>query len=468
MKKKVVEDVIPPKKTIRNVELPSRPKPSPAPELREETFNRPVIIKQEPMVIKDPNPGPTLPRPVINTPPPPIASTSFKYAYDEPKKPSRKIFYISLALIVLIGGFAISTLFKSASIRVRPKEEKKSFAEVFTAKKDAGSSGLTFQTVTLTKETQKSVKATGEAKVEKKASGKIIIYNNYNSEPQKLVATTRFETPEHLIFRLVFPVTVPGKTVKDGKPVAGSVEADVLADKTGTSYNISYKDFTIPGFKGDPKYNSVFARSKTEMTGGFSGVQKVVSKEDLAASDIEMDKVLKDSLSKDIASQIPANFVLYSKTLSYSLNKSEQVEGSSGVATDTAVLNKKGTATGIIFDRASLVKAIVGKVMPDYVNNSIRIDNMDSLEFGMASSTNFDPQNSTSLTFSLKGSGDFIWVFDETKLKNDLLGQSKANSQAVIANYPAIQEAWVETHPFWNQTIPNNPDKVTIINTLTK
>ena len=91
---------------------------------------------------------------------------------------------------------------------------------------------------------------------------------------------------------------------------------------------------------------------------------------------------------------------------------------------------------------------------------------MENLEFSY-SKPGFDPDSDTSLTFTLKGSPNLVWIFDENKLKNDLLGLSRTKAKTVLATYDTIQEAWVETHPFWNQKIPSNPDKVTLVNTLT-
>ena len=73
-----------------------------------------------------------------------------------------------------------------------------------------------------------------------------------------------------------------------------------------------------------PKYTKIFARSKTEMTGGFSGMQKVVSKETMDNSDKELEELLKKSLSMDIVSQIPENFVLYENSVSYNLEPTTQ------------------------------------------------------------------------------------------------------------------------------------------------
>ena len=470
MKKNIVQDVIPPKKSIRNIKLPAKSRI----QTEEETsFERPAAINREhvrehvkierrtEVVSEDTN--------LEENDAKAMAIPPYKYEYKEPKKSGKKFLYISLALFILVLTFAVSALFKSAKITVTPKQDSRQLDATLSAKKDALVGGLGFQVVTVTKEAEKSVTATGEQNVSTKATGKIIIYNNFSKEPQKLVATTRFETPEGLIFRLVEAATVPGQQVKDGKTVAGSLEVTVEADKPGTTYNITFKDFTIPGFKGDPKYTKVYGRSKTEMSGGYSGLQKVVSPENLKEAGKDLESQLASILSKDIVSQIPENFVLYPNSIVYKYDNAAQVAPSGAAASSSsAVIKEKGTATAIIFDKTTLTKLILMKVSPDIGDNIVKIVDVDQLDFAYDKKEVFDPATGTEVTFTLKGPTNIVWIYEANKLKTDLLGLSKTNARAIIGNYGSIKEAWVETRPFWNQTIPSNPKKVTIVDTLTR
>ncbi len=461
MKKKMVQDVIPPKKSIRNVTIGGK---SPAPPLVQEI--KPVYreIKTTPKEKFEAPAEDHVIQPIIlnNIPPTKVAAPVYDYEYERPKKSSRKLLYGSIVILVLAGAFAVSAFFKSAEIKITPRQETRALNETLSAKKDVSTGGLSFQVVTITKDVEKTIPATGEQQVSTKAKGRIIIYNNFSTAPQKLIATTRFETPEGLIFRLPTAVSIPGRQTKDGKTVAGSIEVAVEADQPGATYNVGLKDFTIPGLKGDPKFNAIYARSKTEMSGGFVGVQKVVSSESLSGADKEMETLLKDSLSKDIMTQIPANFVLYSTSLSYKFEPATQLETTAG-SSSGATLKKRGTANAIIFDKGEISRIILSKIAPE-VQDSVKISNLESLEFEYVGAP---PVLSTDTTanFNLRGNVDITWVFDENKLKSDLLGLSKKEAKTIIGTFGTIKEAWVETHPFWNQTIPSNPEQVTIVNT---
>ncbi len=464
VKKNIVQDVVPNKKSIRNVELPSKTrmddmarkeflKESPkmrAKMAKEDEFARSVNIQQDaPIKMERKSESP---KGEINPP-----NNQYKYEYDKPRKSSRKLYYSLLVIFIGILYFGISSVFKSAEIQITPETQVKNINDTFTARKDASPTNLAFQTVSLVKEAEDSVEAGKEERVEKKATGKIVIYNT-TTQTQKLVATTRFQTPEGLIFRIVSPISIPPKQGS----VSGSIEATVEADKTGDLYNISLKDFTVPGFKGDPKYTQVYARSKTEMIGGFSGMQKVVDDATLKSKSAELEEKLKATLSKDIASQIPENFVLYQNSLTYSFDPVVIANNPNG----GALLKKKGIASAIIFDRASLSKALLSKILPEAENDVIHVTNLDTLTFTYTAPGSFDPNTSNSVAFSLAGSANLVWGFDENKLKSDLLGLSKKNALNIISKYTTIKEAWIITRPFWSNTIPLKSEKVTLINTL--
>jgi len=217
--------------------------------------------------------------------------------------------------------------------------------------------------------------------------------------------------------------------------VAGSIEVIVEADKVGPNYNVGLKDFTIPGFKGDPRFNSIYARSKTEMTGGFVGVQKVVSKELVQATDKDLEASLKNSLSKDIIAQIPANYILYPNSISYSLEPTIQEDSATenSFFKQNAILRKKGTASAVIFDKGALSRAILAKISPEVTGEVVKINNLETLDFKYVGETQ-EPSSDSLVTFSLKGNVNIIWGFDENKLKSDLLVYQKRRQRRLLAH----------------------------------
>jgi hypothetical protein len=114
-----------------------------------------------------------------------------------------------------------------------------------------------------------------------KARGKVTIYNHYSSQKQPLVETTRVLSENGKLFRLTEGVMVPGMSGEE----PGVVEAKVIADEPGESYNIDPSVFTIEGFKGGPKYEKFEVKSTEVMQGGKDDIEnqkvKVITGEDL-------------------------------------------------------------------------------------------------------------------------------------------------------------------------------------------
>ncbi|MFZ2523417.1 MAG: hypothetical protein WAW92_03465 [Minisyncoccia bacterium] len=464
MKKQVTQDVVPAKKSIRDIEVPSRSRDEAKKASRsfskEDPYERPIEIRHSSNVKIQSETSRHDSTSKDYEPP----TSNYKYSYDLPKKSKKTPIYIGVVFGVIVLALLASSLFKSATITVTPLSQSKSITESFTAKKDDPTAPLDYQIVTVTKETERIIDPkdiSSEQKVEKKSTGTIVIYNNFGSSPQKLIATTRFETPEGLIFRLVSAVTVPGKTTKDGKSVPGSVEAQVVADQAGQKYNIGMKDFTIPGLKSDAeKYKTMYARSKTEMTGGFTGVEKVVSKDVLSTIGTQMETALKADLANEIIKQIPADYIIFQSSLDYKFDPASTLSTTSGAT----ALKKKGVASAVIFNRSSITKSILAKVLPDADQSLISISNLDALSFDLKS--DLSSISSGPINFGISGDVELVWIINEDKLKNDLLGLSKTNAKTIMSAYPSIKEAWVLTRPFWNNKIPSNTEKVKIVNTL--
>jgi len=59
------------------------------------------------------------------------------------------------------------------------------------------------------------------------------------------------------MYRIDSSVIIPGYQKVNGKIIPGSIEATVYADQAGDGYNLKLADltgdFSIPGFKGDPR-----------------------------------------------------------------------------------------------------------------------------------------------------------------------------------------------------------------------
>lgn len=118
------------------------------------------------------------------------------------------------------------------------------------------------------------------------ARGVITIYNELTSR-QELRPSTRFVTPDGIIFRSLDWVTVPPSRTLNGITEMGSIEIEVVADPydetgkiIGTRGNIEAKtDLTIPGLKFNR--DKVYAKAKENFTGGDEARVHIVTEEEV-------------------------------------------------------------------------------------------------------------------------------------------------------------------------------------------
>jgi hypothetical protein len=353
---------------------------------------------------------------------------------------------------VLLFVVILSNIFHGATITLTPRTLTQNIESDYTAKKTAGSGELAYQVVTLTQMGSETIKATGEKQVDKRATGVVVVYNNYNTSSQRLIKNTRFATPEGLIFRIVDSVTVPGK--KGTTP--GSVEVTVVADESGESYNVGLKDFTIPGFKGDPRYNAFYGRSKTPLAGGFSGIQKVVAEADRAKAKASIEAEVTDALVKEVFAGMTADVAYF--TNGYSIDWKTLPEQSPSASEVT--ITQEGTISVVVFDKKALGRAVASEEIDKFDGQPVVITNLDKIAF--KPKADFKPGTSESIAFNLSGTASFEWFYDEATLKEALLGKSRSEIPAVLQKYPTIEKAGISLRPFWSRTFPDSLDKITV------
>ncbi len=458
MVKKIVQDVLPPEnKSIRNIPIsrrqssitrsvPSTPRQS----IPQNTFETRQLDSRR--TEKARVPVETQTNDFIAPPRMPSRSGLF----------SHKRMWLSAFVAVIFLAFATSFLFVSADIEVQPKTEVANLSTSLLAKKSPQAGELGFDVITISRELGKNVEASGEEKVEKKASGKIVIFNKNSKTSQKLVANTRFENTKGQIYRISEAVTVPGYTTNGNEIVAGSIVVTVYADAPGEAYNSGLTDFTIPGFKGDPRFSTIFARSEGPMQGGFSGMMKKITTETLEKTETDLEKQLQDQLLIEAKSQIPDDYILFPGAVSFSFESSAQTD-----VTDKSVkVNRKGTIVGMILNTKTLNSQLAKNTLTPAGSGEVYVSNIEDLTLVLPDDTKITSTSEKDVSFTLKGQAKFIWTFDQEKLKHDLAGKSKKNLGSVLVSYPAIEKAKATLRPFWKFSFPKNTNKITVkINT---
>ncbi|HYF10067.1 MAG TPA: hypothetical protein VD967_00465 [Candidatus Paceibacterota bacterium] len=462
MPKDSFQDVVPPKKTIRDIPIPDHRQ-------RNERERPDIHHQAPPKEVREAREmrGDVSPPSRREVPPPPPPPNPRVYAYGSKGEPLSdsfmgrfwppKIHFGKIALVV--GGLALAGvllfagkfLLPKAVVSIVPKVSVISVDEMITANKEAGPEGLQFELMKLSEESSTVVPETGTKTISEKASGTIIVYNDYSSATQRLIKNTRFETPDGKIYRIMVPITVPGK--KGNAP--GSVEAQVFADQPGEAYNIASADFTIPGFKGDPRYSKFYARTKTAMTGGFSGTVKTASPADVEKARADLSASLTESLKMAANEQKPEGYILYPDAI---FTETETLSNP-----ESSEVKQRVTLYGIIFDEKKLSQYLAYRKLAagDYHGEEITGgETLKNLSFKPQGGGK--PWESGSIAFTLSGEATLTWVVDAERLKESLAGIPKKEVPSVLQTYP-MDRSSVVVQPFWKSTLPEKPSQIQVV-----
>lgn len=379
------------------------------------------------------------------------------------KSPRRKgnlgtIFFIIFVVGIVTTISLYTYVFNKATITFIPKKEdvdvNKSFV-LSSVKDDPGA--IYFELATTSVSKTKSLPLSENKKVEMKATGKIMIYNNFDSVPQKLIKNTRFESSNGKIYRINDSVTIPGK--KGDKP--GSVEATIYADSYGSEYNILATDFTIPGFKGSPRYKGFFARSIGNISGGNSGDKPLVSASDLnSAKDelaLELEKTIKDQM-KDVKRD--GFYGLYDNIqIAYTDNSQDLKSGNDSTY--------KVTATGylVFVDKSKLAKNIASLIR-EYSEEDVKLIYEDTMKFSFKDLT--DLTKDKNILTLIEGNPRVVYVADESKIKGLLKGKDRDSFASVMKGISAVEKAEIDFSPFWLSSFPKKESSIYFVENIPK
>lgn len=375
----------------------------------------------------------------------------------------------AIAVILLIVGFIATPSLSSAKISITPRINDVDIDYEVTAKLTPNDGSLQFQTISIPKiEKSKEIPATREEEVFKKAEGPVVIYNSYSSTSQRLIKNTRFESPAGKIYRLTQSVVVPGTQIKNNETEPGAIEAIVVADSPGQEYDIENSDFSIPGFKGDPRYGKFYARSKPNapIDGGFSGKKKIADEKDILAARNDLKNLIREELIKNALAQKPADYVMYDDGIFFDFEDGDVSSNKNIILKDTVSITESGSANIIIFNNKELSNLIAKRGVSDWDNSDIFIPEIDKLDFKIKNREKFDVSQASSTSFNLSGKVKIIWLIDKEALKSKIRGAKKSLFQAVLADFKNLENADATVRPFWTNKFPENIDKIEVLENL--
>ncbi|MEK7579098.1 MAG: hypothetical protein AAB460_01015 [Patescibacteria group bacterium] len=379
------------------------------------------------------------------------------------RRRTRKALWIGIGVVVLVIILLfVWSAFASATITVTPRSALVNVDDTATAFMTPLEGQVGFEMLTVSEEGTKTVTATGEERVERAATGRIAVFNDFDEEVQRLIKNTRFETTDGLIFRIPESITVPGKH-KDanGKVVPGLIETNVFADTAGDEYNIGLSDFTIPGLKenNDPRFDSFYGRSKTPMTGGFAGIVKTASAADTEAAQVALEGELKTALLTKAAATLPEGFTLVPESAIYAFEPLPNKEGDSA---NTVAIRVQGTLTALAIETDKIAEEVARTRITDYAGEEVTFVDADTLSVSIPDVNDLNIETATSVPLRITGPATLVWKVDTEALTKDLLGKRRSFTPTVFSAYPGILRADVVVQPFWKRSLPDEASDITV------
>lgn len=358
----------------------------------------------------------------------------------------------AVAIAALVVGL-MSTVFHTATVSVTLSEWKTDVSGTYEAGPDKP---LTYTPVSATARGERTVPATGSVDAQDRASGTIVVSNIYSAKAQRLITNTRFESKDGKVYRIHTPITVPGYTIRDGKKVAGTVEAQVYADQPGPSYNTDSATFTLPGLKGSQQYTQITAATKGALSGGFIGKRATVEKSvrDQAVADIKAE--IERTLREKVAAAAPPGSTIFPDAISV-----RYTEAPDQASDQNATIAIDGTAVAPAFPGDGLAQALATQaaIAPDAPLMLMNLSELEYAEVAGAQVAQGGP-----LSFTLSGTAQLRAVFNEKKFADDLAGTTKAEAQKVRATYSGITgDTTITVRPFWLSTLPKNPERIAVV-----
>lgn len=367
--------------------------------------------------------------------------------------------FILTIMVLVIGAGLLTYVFNTAKVTIVPKH-----ADLFDFHKPitfgqamSDTSNVPFIVATSSITKTKTLTLAESHKVETKASGKIIVYNNFDNTAQKLIKGTRFESAAGKMYRINQSIVVPGKS--GDKP--GSIEVTVYADSYGEDYNGDKLDFTIPGFKDSPRYKGFFARSSGPMTGGMSGDVSSASLSDINAAKDELALELAQEVKAELAKVEKEGYINMSTAaeITYEDNQDELLKGTTSTY--------QVTATGhLMLADAGLFAMAIAKNVRDYENEPVRLGYLDTLTYTRKDTDHIDA--STTLDILVEGNPSVIWLSDIDAIKKAVAGKGRSEFKPIMKMINSIEGAEISFSPLWLSSFPTDINKITVVESLPK
>jgi hypothetical protein len=407
---------------------------------------------------------------VVDADVPPISESPLSQR-GEPVRPAkvrgnfwsvRRAVRVLITLGIIAGILYVGLgILPEATIDLTAKKDTWSYNGVVTVDKgitklDVASAKIPGQVFTQKNSATIKQKASGNQFVERKATGTLTVYNAYSSQPQSIVANTRFVTSAGVVFRITKALVIPGAKIENGGIIPSSVVAEVVADKAGIASNLGpTSHLNIPGFAKTPKYQGFYGDLKDGSSGGFSGQTRIATEADIKAAKAASEKAAEALVRGQIDGLIPEGFKTVDSATRFTVNKQTvnpiaDADGNFSVVTDAQL-------SVFAFREQDVKEFLIARMTAE--KKGYKVDTEELKYTGGTQST--ASTGRISLTIAYKA--DISYVLDIESLRAAIAGKKKSELSAIIGGVEGLEKGNVKLWPFYVQKVTSNLEKITIV-----
>ncbi len=356
--------------------------------------------------------------------------------------------FVGVAMLVLIT--TIFSLISRSTIDVTLTESVYPIDTPITLYTEPTSGQVAFKTAQIVDKQLIIVPTTQKQTISAIAKGTVKLFSS-NPKPVIIPAGTNLLSTSQKMFITKKAVTIPAGTKDSPK----SALVEIAASAPGAEYNIKLDDLKLPAFP------SILARTTTEISGGISGDQFILTEPELTAAKTSLQSMMQGtSPAAFLANQIPENFILPETLLQISpINyRTESVE------TGVSVIAER-TITGNMIDKKMFQDYLENQIIPEQDRSFMDVTDITKIVFTLppltmtpVASSEIVPNNQ----LFIHATGSFIARarFDETLARTKIAHQKKSAATAILQSIPGVINAEIRMWPPWIGRIPNKVSSI--------
>ena len=387
------------------------------------------------------------------------AETKKKDIFNKRKKNRLKGFVAS-AFLSLIIVFFVLNYFHRATIHIVPFRKYLSVTDLIKAERNAQSHELEFSIIAVTKKASRELSTDTISTVSKYATGQVKLYNNYSSEPERLIPGTRLRSLDGLEFIIEDKeIVIPGM---EGT-IPGELVVSVYSEFPRSEYNISPTDFSIPSFIENgltEKYEQIYGISIEPFSSGgedqIPGISQTIRDQEVNNLKNELKNILQDSL---VVEKTPS-LILIQKTPVIEFDEAvfEYKENNKGT------LSLSGTIYAVLLDKREFSSYLSQKYLNLDEHVTVKFFNSVTpvLIADNRTNKNFDIKNSNDISFTIANPLLFEWSIEEEKMKNSFKNLSKEKMVEHFQTLSWLGKVTIRINPVWKKTVPSTIQSIQI------